>query len=620
MLIVPGRAALSVAKQARALAKGRAVCPGLRGLTAHWVHLVVSARPLTAGEAAQLDDLLAYGPADAGPALTPAGSVETLVFYVAPRLGTTSPWSSKATDIAHVCGLAAIVRIERCLSYAATGTALSARALGAALADRMTESVIVQEAELARIVAHGGAPRPVGAIALGADPAGTLRAASDRLGLALAGDEIAYLVERYGELGRDPTDVELMMFAQANSEHCRHKIFNAELYLAGERQPHSLFEWIRQSTERAPDGVLSAYRDNAAVVEGVVAERLFPGPDGSYRGHREPSHILGKVETHNHPTAISPFPGAATGSGGEIRDEGATGRGGKPKAGLVGFTVSDLRLPGALEPWEPPAERWIGSPGRIASALDIMTDGPLGGAAFNNEFGRPAVLGYFRSFEQPEPGAPGAPGAVARGYHKPVMLAGGIGAIRPGHVAKAPVPAGAALIVLGGPAFLIGLGGGAASSLAQGASAEDLDFASVQRDNAELQRRCQEVIDRCWALGDANPILSIHDVGAGGLSNALPELVHDAGLGARLDLRAIPTGEPDLSPLELWCNEAQERYVLAIAPDRVGELAALCARERAPWAQLGVATADGRLVVTDTAPAPPPIDLPLEVVLGKPPR
>jgi phosphoribosylformylglycinamidine synthase len=618
VLIVPGRAALSAARHVRALAKGRAVCPGLRGLSARWMHLVVTTRPLAAAEASQLDEMLAYGPVDDGPAVIPTGSVETMTFFVAPRLGTTSPWSSKATDIAHVCGLSAIARIERCIAYAATGIGLSARALGAALADRMTESVIVHEAELGKIVAHGGVPRPLGTVALGEAPAATLRAASDRLGLALADDEIAYLVAGYRELGRDPTDVELMMFAQANSEHCRHKIFNAELTLAGERQPHSLFQLIRRSTERAPDGVLSAYKDNAAVIEGVVAERLFPGPDGVYRGHRESSHILGKVETHNHPTAISPFPGAATGSGGEIRDEGATGRGGKPKAGLVGFTVSDLRLPGALEPWEPPAERWIGSPGRIASALDIMTDGPLGGAAFNNEFGRPAVLGYFRTFEQPEPGDAG--GALVRGYHKPVMLAGGIGAIRPGHVAKAPVPAGAALVVLGGPAFLIGLGGGAASSLAQGASAEDLDFASVQRDNAEIQRRCQEVIDRCWAMGDANPILSIHDVGAGGLSNALPELVHDAGLGARLELRAIPTGEPDLSPLELWCNEAQERYVLAVAPERIVELAALCARERAPWAQLGTASGDGRLVLADAASERPPIDLPLELVLGKPPR
>jgi phosphoribosylformylglycinamidine synthase len=617
MLIVPGRAAFSAARQLRALGKGQAACPGLRGLTARWIHLVTTERPLSTAEAGQLEEMLAYGPRDDGPPVTPAGSVEMLTFHVTPRIGTTSPWSSKATDIAHVCGLASITRIERGIAYVATGTGLSVRALGAALADRMTESVIVGEAELAGVLAHG-APRPLGFVRLGADPIATLGDASQRLGLALAADEIAYLVERYRELGRDPTDVELMMFAQANSEHCRHKIFNAEIHLAGERQPHSLFQLIKRSTERAPEGVLSAYKDNAAVVEGVVAERLFPDAGGVYRGHREPSHILGKVETHNHPTAISPFPGAATGSGGEIRDEGATGRGGKPKAGLVGFTVSDLRLPGALEPWEPPDERWIGSPARIATALEIMTDGPLGGAAFNNEFGRPAILGYFRTFEHAEPG-----GAVARGYHKPVMLAGGIGAVRPGHVAKAPVPAGAALIVLGGPAFLIGLGGGAASSLAQGASAEDLDFASVQRDNPEIQRRCQEVIDRCWAMGDENPILSIHDVGAGGLSNALPELVHDAGLGARLELRAIPTGEPDLSPLELWCNEAQERYVLAIAPARVDELAALCARERAPWARVGTATADGRLVVSDAgapSPAPPPIDLLLDVVFGKPPR
>jgi len=487
----------------------------------------------------------------------------------------------------------------------------------------MTESVLLRETDLTEVVTHGGEPRPLGFVRLGADPIATLRDASRRLGLALAPDEIAYLVDRYRELGRDPTDVELMMFAQANSEHCRHKIFNAEYHLAGERQPHSLFQLIKQSTEHAPEGVLSAYKDNAAVIEGASVERLFPDADGVYRGHLEPGHILGKVETHNHPTAISPFPGAATGSGGELRDEGATGRGGKPKAGLVGFTVSDLRLPGAREPWEPLEERWIGSPARIATALEIMTDGPLGSAAFNNEFGRPAILGYFRTFEARDPGDPGEPDGseLVRGYHKPVMLAGGIGAIRPGHVAKAPVPAGAALIVLGGPAFLIGLGGGAASSLAQGTSAEDLDFASVQRDNPEIQRRCQEVIDRCCAMGDANPILSIHDVGAGGLSNALPELVHDAGLGASLELRAIPTGEPDLSPLELWCNEAQERYVLAIAPERVDELAALCARERAPWARLGTATVDGRLVVTDgRAPVPRVIDMPLEVMLGKPPR
>jgi len=626
LLILPGRSALSAAKQQRVLAKVRVACPGVSGLTARWTHLVTAQRALTAEETAQLEAMLAYGPSSDEPPVRPAGADQTVAFFVAPRLGTTSPWSSKATDIAHVCGLGAIARIERCTAYVVSGTGLSVEALGAVLADRMTESVIAAEAELAKVVAHGGAPRPLGFVRIGREAVAaraTLAEASQRLGLALAEDEIAYLVARYGELGRDPTDVELMMFAQANSEHCRHKIFNAEFHVDGEPQAQSLFQWIKQSTRHAPEGVLSAYKDNAAVVEGMVAERLFADADGVYRGHREPSHILGKVETHNHPTAISPFPGAATGSGGEIRDEGATGRGGKPKAGLVGFVVSDLRLPGALEPWEPPAERWIGSPSRIASALEIMIDGPLGGAAFNNEFGRPAILGYFRTYERQE--SAGGGGRVARGYHKPVMLAGGIGAVRPGHVAKAPVPAGAALIVLGGPAFLIGLGGGAASSLAQGASAEDLDFASVQRDNAEIERRCQEVIDRCWAMGDRNPILSIHDVGAGGLSNALPEIVHDAGLGADLELGAIPSGEPDLSPLELWCNESQERYVMAIAPDRLDELAALCARERAPWARVGTATEGGQLVLRDTrpataAPAQPPIDLPLELVLGKPPR
>jgi phosphoribosylformylglycinamidine synthase len=619
MLIVPGRAALSLARRARALARGKAACAGLASLDTRWVHLVVTARPLLAAEAEQLARMLAYGP-DVPPMLPPdragAGSeaAAEVTLWVAPRIGTISPWSSKATDIAHVCGLPAVTRIERAIEYAARGARLDAAAIGRALSDRMTESVLLDPADLAKVVAQGASPRPLGFVPLGADGARTLRDASRRLGLALADDEIAYLVARYGELGRDPTDVELMMFAQANSEHCRHKIFNAAWYVDGQPQDRSLFQLIRRSTEAAPGGVLSAYKDNAAVIEGAVAERLFPDDDGVYRGHREPSHILGKVETHNHPTAISPFPGAATGSGGEIRDEGATGRGGKPKAGLVGFTVSDLRIPGAPEPWEPPAARWIGAPGRIASALEIMIDGPLGGAAFNNEFGRPAILGYFRTFEHAEAAH------VARGYHKPVMLAGGIGAVRPGHVEKAPVPAGAALIVLGGPAFLIGLGGGAASSLAQGASAEELDFASVQRDNAEVQRRCQEVIDRSWAMGEQNPILSIHDVGAGGLSNAMPELVHDAGLGARLELREIPAGEPDLSPLELWCNESQERYVLAIAPDRVADFAALCARERAPWAQLGTAAADGRLVLADRRGGPPPVDLPLEVVLGKPPR
>ncbi len=609
-----GRAALSAARQARALAKIRAVAPAAIGVSARWTHLVEVARPLTAPEQAQLEQMLAYGPSDATAAVALGAAGATV--WVTPRVGTTSPWSSKATDIAQVCGLAAVTRIERAIAYTVsgiTGHGDLAR-LGAALADRMTESVVTSEADLARVLGGHGAPRRLAFVALGADGHATLRAASKRLGLALAEDEIDYLVVRYRELGRDPTDVELMMFAQANSEHCRHKIFNAEWFVDGTAQDASLFQLIKRTHAASPAGTLSAYKDNAAVVEGSPATRFYPREDGVYAGVREAVNILGKVETHNHPTAISPFPGAATGSGGEIRDEGATGRGGKPKAGLVGFTVSDLRIPGALEPWEPPAAQWVGSPARIASALDIMVDGPLGGAAFNNEFGRPAILGYFRTYEHPE-----ASGTV-RGYHKPVMLAGGIGSVRPGHVEKASVPAGAALIVLGGPAFLIGLGGGAASSLAQGASAEELDFASVQRDNAEIERRCQEVIDRCWALGDRNPILSIHDVGAGGLSNAMPELVNDAGLGATLELRAIPTGEGDLSPLELWCNEAQERYVLAIDPSHVGQFAALCARERAPWAQLGIATSDRRLTVADRTGGPPPVDLPLEVVLGKAPR
>ena len=614
MMILPGRAALSAARQARALAKIKVVAPVATGVSARWTHVVDVKRPLTAPEQMQLEQMLAYGPGDDMAALAVAVTQATV--WVAPRLGTTSPWSSKATDIAHVCGLTAVTRVERAIAFTVSG--ITGRgdlaALGAALADRMTESVITSEADLARVVGSHGAPRPLAFVALGADGQATLRAASKRLGLALAGDEIEYLVARYGELGRDPTDVELMMFAQANSEHCRHKIFNAEWFVDGAKQDASLFQLIKRTHAAHPEGTLSAYKDNAAVVEGSTAMRFFPGEDGVYAGVREEVHILGKVETHNHPTAISPFAGAATGSGGEIRDEGATGRGGKPKAGLVGFTVSDLRLPGALEPWEPPAAQWVGSPGRIATALDIMVEGPLGGAAFNNEFGRPAILGYFRTYEHVEAGG------TVRGYHKPVMLAGGIGSVRPGHVEKASVPAGAALIVLGGPAFLIGLGGGAASSLAQGASAEDLDFASVQRDNAEIERRCQEVIDRCWALGDENLILSIHDVGAGGLSNAMPELVNDAGLGAKLELREIPTGEGDLSPLELWCNEAQERYVLAIDPVRVPEFAKLCARERAPWAQLGIATSDRRLTVSDHNGGPPPVDLPLEVVLGKAPR
>ncbi|HTQ31536.1 MAG TPA: phosphoribosylformylglycinamidine synthase, partial [Opitutaceae bacterium] len=438
--------------------------------------------------------------------------------------------------------------------------------------------------------------------------------ANKYLGLALAEDEIDYLVQTFTALGRDPHDVELMMFAQANSEHCRHKIFNATWEIDGQKRDRSLFQMIKNTYELHRDGILSAYKDNAAVLAGNRGGRFYADPQtGAYAAHDEDIHLLCKVETHNHPTAISPFPGASTGSGGEIRDEGATGRGARPKAGLTGFTVSNLKLPGAVQPWE----KDHGKPGRIVSALDIMIEGPLGGAAFNNEFGRPSINGYFRTFEQE---VPGAAGTELRGYHKPIMLAGGLGNIRAAHVAKGAIDPGDKLVVLGGPAMLIGLGGGAASSMASGSGQEDLDFASVQRDNAEMQRRCQEVIDRCWALGPDNPIAFIHDVGAGGLSNALPELVNDGGLGGRFDLRKIPNDEPGMSPLEIWCNESQERYVLAIPAARIGVFQQLCERERCPFSVVGEATGEKRLVLEDPHFKNKPIDLPLEVLLGKPPR
>ena len=609
-LVLGGAPALSAARLAKQLARVQRGNPGVTALAAEHVHLVQLARPLTVDERALLDRLLTYGPRRA------QAAVVGLTLLVVPRLGTISPWSSKATDIAHTSGLDAVRRLERGTRWTVAGDVVDADALHGALADRMTESVLADDAEVGRLFA-AGAPRPLGTVALGADPVAALAVADRALGLALAPDELEYLARAYAELGRDPTDVELMMFAQANSEHCRHKIFNATFVVDGVTQDRSLFQMIRASTAASPDGVLSAYSDNACVFAGPDGQRFFPDGDHVYRAHAEPVHILLKVETHNHPTAIAPFPGAATGSGGEIRDEGATGQGAKPKAGVVGFTVSNLRLPGAVQPWERPASK----PARIASALDIMIDGPLGGAAFNNEFGRPAIGGYFRTFELE---VPGPRGPEVRGYHKPIMIAGGVGNIRAEHVQKGDVPAGAPLVVLGGPALLIGLGGGAASSMAQGASHEDLDFASVQRDNAEIQRRCQEVIDACWAMGAENPIVSIHDVGAGGLSNALPELAHGSHRGARFDLRAIPSGDPAMSPAELWCNEAQERYVIALAPGREAEFGALCARERAPWALLGHATAEPQLRVDDPLLDPaaraPAVDMPMEVLLGKPPR
>jgi phosphoribosylformylglycinamidine synthase len=497
-------------------------------------------------------------------------------------------------------------------STAALGeTAL--RQLATRLHDRMTESIWIESLDPEGLF-HDAAARPLRIVRLGSDGHAALAKANRDWGLALSDEEIDYLVAAFGELRRDPTDVELMMFAQANSEHCRHKIFNAEFIVDGIHQPASLFAMIRETFARNSAGVLSAYRDNAAVIEGGSATRFFPDPlTHRYSGTHEPVDILMKVETHNHPTAISPFPGAATGAGGEIRDEGATGIGAKPKAGLTGYSVSNLKIPGLVQAWE----RDFGKPERIASALDIMIAAPLGSASFNNEFGRPNTCGYFRTFEQQglEAGRP-----VIRGYHKPIMIAGGLGNVRRPDVEKKDVVVGAPLIVLGGPSMLIGLGGGAASSVGSGQSSSELDFASVQRGNAEMQRRAQEVIDRCWAMGETNPILLIHDVGAGGLSNALPEAIAHSRRGGRIDLRKIPSAESELSPMEIWCNEAQERYVLALIPGSVPLFAALCERERCPYAVVGEITGDGRLRVTDSLLSATPVDLALEVLLGKAPR
>jgi phosphoribosylformylglycinamidine synthase len=607
MLHIEGLPALSEGALQKQLARVRRDNPGVRALYAEHRYFVELEAELPPSQRLVLDALLHYGPRRERQPLVG----RTLL--VVPRLGTISPWSSKATDIARSCGLASVRRIERGLVYGVSGAIADERALTACLHDRMTEAVLERIEQAQALFAHT-APAPLASIdLLGQGPA-ALERANQELGMALSADEVAYLVESFRALRRNPTDAELMMFAQANSEHCRHKIFNASFIVDGRAQTRTLLQMIKNTTECSPAGVLSAYRDNAAVMEGVVAGRFFPDPQTSVYGmHQEPVHILIKVETHNHPTAIAPFAGASTGSGGEIRDEGATGRAGKPKAGLCGFSVSNLHLPGLERPWEEPADK----PERIASALDIMLDGPLGCAAFNNEFGRPGLVGYFRSFELR---APGPAGTEVRGYHKPIMIAGGLGNIRAEHVHKQRIPAAAPLVVLGGPAMRIGLGGGAASSMSSGASSADLDFASVQRDNAEMQRRCQEVIDRCAALGEQSPIASIHDVGAGGLSNAFPELVHESERGARLELRQVPSDEPGMSPLEIWCNEAQERYVLGIHPERMQTFAALCARERCPYAVVGETTDDGRLVVSDRQLGERPIDMPLSVLLGKPPK
>jgi phosphoribosylformylglycinamidine synthase len=571
-------------------------------LDANHVYLIESSRILEARELAALQELL-HGRAIGE--LDPEG-----LLLVVPRLGTQSPWSSKATDIARRCGLASVERIERGVAYRVAGLNDTVRPrVASVLHDRMTQSVLTQLDAARALFDHPG-PRPLVCVPLQERGADALTAANRELGLALSDDEIAYLVEAFRAMGRDPTDAELMMFAQANSEHCRHKIFNADWTIDGNPSERSLFDMIRNTHARSPDGVLSAYHDNSAVIAGPEGERFVVHPgSGAYGWCRENLPFQIKVETHNHPTAISPFPGAATGSGGEIRDEAATGRGARPKAGLTGFTVSHLDLPGFDLPWRGD----FGKPGRIASPLDIMIEGPIGAASFNNEFGRPALCGYFRTFEQEV-------GGMLWGYHKPIMIAGGMGSIRESQVAKLPLVPGAHIVVLGGPAMLIGLGGGAASSVGSGQGQEELDFASVQRGNPEMQRRCQEVIDACWALGEDNPILSIHDVGAGGLSNALPELLNDGGHGGLLELRRVPSGDSGMSPMELWCNESQERYVLAVAPQALEAFTAMCRRERCPFAVLGQATGQRQLRVTDELLGAQPVDMPLEVLLGKPPR
>ena len=609
MIVVDGLPALSAFRLERLNRELNRVVPRSR-LTAAWHVYFVAADTADASlDPSRLCEVLRAAP----------GAPKPATLWIVPRLGTISPWSSKATDILHGCGFA-VRRVERGLACALDGTpapdSTAWQQLIRPLYDPMTQSVLAT-LDQADGLFRSGAPEPLVRVALGADPVAALNDANRRLGLALAADEIDYLVARYHELGRDPSDAELMMFAQANSEHCRHKVFNASWTIDGVAQEKSLFAMIRNTHAAAPQYTLSAYSDNAAVIEGSVGKRFFASPQSGQYGIVEESIAYAiKVETHNHPTAIAPFPGAATGAGGEIRDEGAVGRGGKPKAGLTGFTTSYLRIPDLLRPWE--KQRPL--PPRMASAFEIMRDGPLGAAAFNNEFGRPCLGGYFRTFE-----AECADPTLRRGYDKPIMIAGGVANLRSPHVEKRALRPGNAVIVLGGPAMLIGLGGGAASSVAGGDSSAELDFASVQRDNAEMERRCQEVIDRCWAQGAANPIVSIHDVGAGGLSNAIPEILNDCGVGGSLDLRKIPADDPQLSPMQIWCNEAQERYVLGLHQDDLPAFAAICARERCPHAVVGEVTAERRLLLADSRfPIPDSrhwvIDMPMDVLFGKVPK
>ncbi len=603
-IVSVGNSALSAFRLEKLRAALNAVAPDVTLVdTRHCYFSALGVTELDTAQAGLLDKVLGLD-ATAG---EPAGELTRVL--VVPRLGTISPWSTKATDIAQHCGLTGVERIERGVIYYLKTALSELEKVLPLLHDRMTESVLDSVADAATRIFRHGKSQALSSVDILKGGAEALSAANRDMGLALSGDEIDYLVENFKKLKRNPTDVELMMFAQANSEHCRHKIFNADWVIDGETQDMTLFGMIRNTHKVSPKGTVVAYSDNSSVIEGAAVERFYPRARGDYAFSKELTHTLMKVETHNHPTAIAPFAGAATGSGGEIRDEGATGIGSRPKAGLTGFSVSNLNIPGFAQPWETP----YGKPSRIVTALQIMLDGPLGGAAFNNEFGRPNLTGYFRTFEEQV-------GGEMRGYHKPIMLAGGLGSISAIHTHKHDLPVGALVVHLGGPGMLIGLGGGAASSMDTGSNAENLDFDSVQRGNPEMQRRAQEVIDRCWQLGEANPILSIHDVGAGGMSNALPELVHGGGRGASFELRKIPLDETGMSPRQIWCNESQERYVLAIAPARLEEFKAFCERERCPFAVVGVAIEDDQIIVHDTEFDNDPVNMPLSVLLGKPPK
>lgn len=600
MEIFRGGAALSDSAAGRLLKEVQQIDPKATKISAEFLHFVDCKAPLTDSERTTLQTLLTYG--------TPySGESTAEVYLTVPRPGTISPWSSKATDIAHTAGLTNVLKIERGIAYYIDSTMRTE--IAPLLHDRMTEAVL-ESAEAAKILFEEHPAKPLVTIDILKGGKDALAAANAAQGLALSEDEVEYLSHAYTELNRNPSDAELMMFGQVNSEHCRHKIFNADWVIDGQKQPKSLFKMIRNTYEKGGQDVLSAYSDNAAVLRGSEGGRFFADPrTHQYAFHREPIHTVIKVETHNHPTAIAPFPGAATGTGGEIRDEGATGKGAKPKMGLAGFSVSNLRIPDYIQPWEAP----YGKPDRISTPLSIIIDAPLGGAGFANEFGRPNLSGFFRTYEQHD-------GEHVRGYHKPIMIAGGLGNIRDQHVAKGQLKPGDKIIILGGPAMLIGLGGGAASSMQTGASHADLDFASVQRGNAEMERRCQEVIDACWAGGDTNPITMIHDIGAGGYCNAVPELVHDAGLGAEIELRDIHNAEPSMSPMEIWCNEAQERYVLGISPDNLAVFEAFCVRERCPYTVIGTATEDPTLVVHDRLLGNDTVNLPMSVLFGRPPK